>query len=205
MTEKTYIRKEVEELTGVPARRIQFYTENGVLSVNELRTGRGRERKYSRENILEILVIKELAKMRVEFAEIRRIVNKLAKKHAPRFFDIERVANSVGKWCIFIYADGTVVFDNLQDILENLGKYLFDLFSKPVETLKAFGNAIKENITNRFVGILEFLPQVAKSIGLLFQGEFQKAGQVALDAVAKVGLGVENFTIKAQKGFGRSW
>ena len=101
-----------------------------------------------------------------------------------------------------LQAIGTVVFDNLQDILENLGKYLFDLFSKPVETLKAFGNAIKENLTNRLVGILEFLPQIAKSIGLLFQGEFQKAGQVALDAVAKVSLGVADFTEKAQKGFG---
>jgi hypothetical protein len=101
-----------------------------------------------------------------------------------------------------LQAIGTVVFDNLTDIFENLGKYLFDLFSKPVETLKAFGNAIRENITNRLVGILEFLPQIAKSVGLLFQGEFQKAGQVALDAVAKVSLGVADFTAKAQKGFG---
>jgi hypothetical protein len=101
-----------------------------------------------------------------------------------------------------LQAIGTVVFDNLQDILENLGKYLFDLFSKPVETLKAFGNAIRENLTNRLVGILELLPQLGKSIGLLFQGEFQKAGQVALDAIAKVSIGVTDFTEKAQRGFG---
>ena len=101
-----------------------------------------------------------------------------------------------------LQAIGTVVFDNLQDILENLGKYLFDLFSKPVETLKAFGNAIRENLTNRLVGILELLPQLGKSIGLLFQGEFQKAGQVALDAIAKVSIGVADFTEKAQRGFG---
>ena len=110
MAEKTYIRKEVEELTSVPARRIQFYTENGVLSVDELRTGRGRERKYSRKNILELLVVNELAKMKVEFAEIRRIVNKLAKEYAPTFFDIDRLTNCKGGHYIHIYENGEIHF-----------------------------------------------------------------------------------------------
>jgi hypothetical protein len=95
-----------------------------------------------------------------------------------------------------------VVFNNLRDVLADLGKIFVDIFTNPVESLKAFGNAIKENITNRVVGLIEFIPQLGKSIGLLFQGEFQKAGQVALDAVAKVSIGIDNFTEKAQKGFG---
>jgi hypothetical protein len=95
-----------------------------------------------------------------------------------------------------------VVFNNLRDVLADLGKIFVDIFTNPVESLKAFGNAIRENLTNRLVGILELLPQLGKSIGLLFQGEFQKAGQVALDAVAKVSIGIDNFTEKAQKGFG---
>jgi hypothetical protein len=95
-----------------------------------------------------------------------------------------------------------VVLNNITDLFADLGKVLFDVFSNPIESLKKFGNLIKENITNRIVGLLEFIPQLGKSIGLLFQGEFQKAGQVALDAVAKVSLGIDKFTEKAQKGFG---
>jgi hypothetical protein len=95
-----------------------------------------------------------------------------------------------------------VVFNNLRDVLADLGKIFVNIFTNPVESLKAFGNAIKENITNRIVGLIEFIPQIAKSVGLLFQGEFSKAGQVATDAIAKVSLGIDKFTEKAQKGFG---
>ena len=108
---KAFIRKEVEKITGVPARRIQFYTENGALSVDKLHTGRGRERKYSGENILELLVINELAKRKVEFAESKRIVREVVRKYAPSFFDIDKLARSKGGHYIYIYEDGTVVLE----------------------------------------------------------------------------------------------
>jgi hypothetical protein len=42
-----------------------------------------------------------------------------------------------------LQAIGKVVFDNLQDILEDFGKILVDIFSNPIESLKSLGNAIK--------------------------------------------------------------
>lgn len=88
------------------------------------------------------------------------------------------------------------VVDKLNDLLVMLGKELFDVFSDPKQALIDFGNLIKDNITNRLEGLLEFIPAIGKAIKLAFNGDFAEAGKVALDATAKAGLGVENFTDK---------
>lgn len=88
----------------------------------------------------------------------------------------------------------------LKDIVEFLGVELIKLFENPKQALKDFANLIKENIINRFEGLVELIPQLAKAINLLFKLEFAEAGKVALDAVAKVTLGVEDFTEKVGTG-----
>ena len=95
----------------------------------------------------------------------------------------------------------TVVFNNLRDIFAELGGLIVSVFENPIESIKAFGQAIKTYFINTIVGSLELIPQLAKSIGLLFTGDFKKAGQVATDAFAKATLGVEDFTNKAVNGF----
>jgi len=84
----------------------------------------------------------------------------------------------------------------LTDVLVTLGETLFNAFSDPKQALIDFGNAIKDNITNRVEGMLELLPALGKAISLAFSGEFKEAGKVAADAVGKVTLGVENVTDK---------
>jgi hypothetical protein len=88
------------------------------------------------------------------------------------------------------------VTGNLIDLLANLGEKLISVFENPKKSLIAFGNLIKENIVNRFEGMLELFPAIGKAIKLVFEGEFEKAGKVAVDAVAKVGLGVTNVSDK---------
>jgi hypothetical protein len=88
------------------------------------------------------------------------------------------------------------VVRKLTDVLVTLGETLFNAFSDPKQALIDFGNAIKENITNRVEGMLELLPALGKAISLAFSGEFKAAGKVAADAVGKVTLGVENVTDK---------
>jgi DNA-binding transcriptional MerR regulator len=85
-----YRRKEVEEITGIPARRIQFYSDNGLLNLAEASPGRGRERKYTKTNLLELLVVKELAKRKIELSEIKRIMITLLRETWPDFLDMER-------------------------------------------------------------------------------------------------------------------
>jgi hypothetical protein len=97
------------------------------------------------------------------------------------------------KLAIAVEAVG-IIFGKLVDFAASLGAMLVDVFTKPGEYIKKFGEMVKQNLINRFVGILELLPALGKAIGKLFQGEFAEAGKIAADAVGKVVLGVENVT-----------
>ena len=88
---------------------------------------------------------------------------------------------------------GSVV-GNLLDLLADLGENIISAFENPKQALKDFTKLIKENIVNRFEGLLELFPKLGKAIGLLFKGEFSEAGKVAADAVGKVTLGVDSIT-----------
>ena len=83
------------------------------------------------------------------------------------------------------------IFTRLKDLFQKMGGVLVDLFSNPMDSIKKFATAIKDNIVNRFVGLMELIPALGKAIGLLFKGEFKEAGKVAGDAMGKVVLGVE--------------
>ena len=96
---------------------------------------------------------------------------------------------------------------NLVDLLADLGEKIISAFENPKQAISDFANLIKENINNRFEGLLELIPQLGKAITLLFEGEFSEAGKVAADAVGKVALGVDSVTdsvgnaVEATKGF----
>ena len=88
------------------------------------------------------------------------------------------------------------VVGNLLDLLSDLGEFLIDVFTNPVEYIKKFAQLIKENIVNRFNGLLELIPQLGKAVSALFKGNFSEAGKIATNAVAKVTTGVDNLTDK---------
>ena len=88
---------------------------------------------------------------------------------------------------------GSVV-GNLLDLLADLGENIISVFENPKQAVKDFTKLIKENIVNRFEGLLELFPKLGKAISLLFKGEFSEAGKVAADAVGKVTLGVDSIT-----------
>jgi hypothetical protein len=98
---------------------------------------------------------------------------------------------------------------NLVDLLADFGEVIIDVFENPQESLKSFGELIKQNLVNRFEGLVELIPQLSKAIKLLFEGEFTEAGKVAVNAVTKVSLGIDDFTgkietaIEKTKEFGR--
>jgi hypothetical protein len=85
---------------------------------------------------------------------------------------------------------------NLVDLLADLGEKIISVFENPKQALIDFGNLVRDNLVNRFTGMLELIPNIGKAISLLFKGEFNQAAQVAADAVGKVVLGVEGLTEK---------
>ena len=87
---------------------------------------------------------------------------------------------------------------NLVDLLADLGEGIINTFENPKQAITDFANLIKDNIVNRFEGLVELIPQLGKAIKLLFSGEFKEAGKVAANAAAKVALGVEDITDKIE-------
>ena len=83
---------------------------------------------------------------------------------------------------------------NLSDLLSDLGEKLIWVFENPTEALNNFGKLIKENIINRFVGLLEFVPKLGDAIKQLWDGDFSGASKTATDALGKITLGVESIT-----------
>lgn len=98
---------------------------------------------------------------------------------------------------------GSVV-NNLLDLLADLGEALIYAFENPKEALTSFINLLKEQVVNRFTGLLELIPKLGKAINLLFKGEFSEAGKVAGNAVGKVVLGVENVVEKTQAAINKT-
>lgn len=88
---------------------------------------------------------------------------------------------------------------NLLDLVADFANILVDLFSNPKESLESFGKLIKENLINRFDGLINLIPELGKAITLLFSGKFSEAGKVAGNAVAKVALGVDDLSGKIIK------
>ena len=89
-----------------------------------------------------------------------------------------------------------IITGKVMDFFAALGEKIVWAFTSPKEALMTFMNLVKENIINRFEGLLELVPKLGEAISLLFKGKFSAAGKVAADAVGKVVLGVEDVTDK---------
>lgn len=112
---KKYIRKMVEQATNIPARRIQFYTDAGLIKLGEQHTGRGKERHYSKIDMLRLLIIKELDKIGITLATIKSIFRFIDSKVKPEQLNPERFTNdnNMSSWLI-IYDKDVVFQDNYQ-------------------------------------------------------------------------------------------
>ena len=101
------------------------------------------------------------------------------------------------------------VTGNLLDLLADLGENIISVFENPKQAIKDFANLIKDNIVNRFEGLLNLIPNLGKAVEQLFKGNFKEAGKIATDSVGKVVLGVDSVTdsvnnaIESVKDFGK--
>lgn len=86
------------------------------------------------------------------------------------------------------------VTGNLMDLLTDLGELIISVFEDPKKAINNFANLIKDNIVNRFNGLLELIPQLGAAVQKLFEGDFSGAAKTATNAVAKVTLGVDDLS-----------
>jgi len=111
--ETKYLRRDIKRITGLPDRRIQFYSDSGVLG--ELTSpGRGNERVYSRDDLFKFMIIAELRLYGIEISKIKKIFSRQSEQ-AEEFLKITGFFNSEyqnGRTnsYIVIYANGEVRF-----------------------------------------------------------------------------------------------
>lgn len=93
---------------------------------------------------------------------------------------------------------GDVVRDLFNYVSDNAGAivdYFKAIFEDPVGALKDFGNAIKENLIERFVSLGETLGLIGKAVAEFFAGDFSKSWETLKDAgkeAVDVFTGVDN-------------
>jgi hypothetical protein len=99
-----------------------------------------------------------------------------------------------------VFAGLSAVMNVLRDVANKMTGVLIDMFNNPMDALKSFGKLLYDQVVNRLVGLVELVPNLAKSLGHLFKGEFTKAGEVAFNAVTKITTGVEDLSTKLKDG-----
>ena len=72
---KSFIKKEVAEILGLKPSLIQFYTDQGVITPEvSAPSGRGTRRRYSKRNLLEILIAKRLVERGLSLNEAKSVL-----------------------------------------------------------------------------------------------------------------------------------
>jgi len=73
-----YTRKQISEILDMPERAINYYTErNMVIPEIDKGYGRGKVRRYSKQNIVEIGILKQLAGYGLSFKVVDTIFSQL--------------------------------------------------------------------------------------------------------------------------------
>ena len=91
------------------------------------------------------------------------------------------------------------VTNNLVDALSFLGEKLISVFENPKQAMNDFIDLLKNNIINRFNGLLELIPALGKAMKQMFKLDFAGAAETAANAVAKVAIGTDNLTDSIKK------
>lgn len=96
-----------------------------------------------------------------------------------------------------------IIFDNFPKVIE----FFKDVFENPVENLKKLGNAIKENLIERFNSFLDTLGYLSSALKELFTGNFaaaldnvKKAGKETVDVLTGVPDSADKISEAAKKG-----
>jgi DNA-binding transcriptional MerR regulator len=164
-----YTRKQVEKFTGIPARRIQFYTESGLLALENPHPGKGKGRQYSKKDIFRLLIIGELGKHKIELSHIKKIVDdyprELGKKALeifdPSTYEVEKPQKNY----IIIYDQNTIhygvrgPFKPLKKKLPPVPKSAGDDFEASIERLAGIYDKLFEEISSS-IQIREEFPSV---------------------------------------------
>jgi DNA-binding transcriptional MerR regulator len=105
--EDGYIRKEAAEITQIPARTIQYYTDRRFVTPDVAApTGRGTTRRYSLKNLVELSFVKELSEHGYTLEKIKGIMDVVRGRLAEYWYKSIDIAK-VTDLCLVLLSPGT--------------------------------------------------------------------------------------------------
>ena len=72
MEKETYIKKEVADILDMTPRTVHYYTDQGLVIPVKNPRGRGKTRRYSFENVVQLAVVRELAAIGFDLKTIQQ-------------------------------------------------------------------------------------------------------------------------------------
>lgn len=81
-----------------------------------------------------------------------------------------------------------VIIGNIGDLIQKVGKWIYEAVSKPKETIIELGNLIKENLINRFTAF----GVIGKAIAKIFSGDFKQGFKDLANGAIQAGTGISN-------------
>jgi DNA-binding transcriptional MerR regulator len=82
---RLYPTKEMLEITGETRPRIQYWILNGIISPLDPSTGTGTTRRFSFENLLEVMITKALSNSRIDIKIIANLVKQIRRERSDFF------------------------------------------------------------------------------------------------------------------------
>jgi DNA-binding transcriptional MerR regulator len=131
-----FSRKDVEKMTGIPALRIKFYTEQGLCPGVAVNTGRGNERRYTHDNVVRLAVVKALSEAGISLSMIKAIWDRIHEdevNNCGRSLDYDYLRNTQNLEYFIIHK--TIAKNNLGKLVHLASPYSFQSVSKKSELL----------------------------------------------------------------------
>lgn len=84
----SFTKKQSADILDITPRTIQFYTDQGLI-IPEISNpvGRGKTRRYSKRNLVEFMLVRELAKNGLTLEKIKNVMSEVRKRSDEDFLN----------------------------------------------------------------------------------------------------------------------
>jgi len=124
-------------------------------------------------------------------------LNKVMAVGSAIFETLKDVAEAVGKAIFDAITKPKEAFESFLKFIEPVTQAISEVFDNPIESLKAFGQAILDNVINRFKAVGLAIEAVQKIASGQFADGFKQLGDAAIQGATGVTNGIDKITAVA--------
>lgn len=117
-------------------------------------------------------------------------LNKVMRVGEAIFETLKDVVELFGKALFYAISHPKEIIKEIWDLIKQVGGAIKEAFENPIDTIKAFGNAIIENIISRVVGLGKIFTAVGKIIKSGFTDGFEDLANAGIQAITGIEDGV---------------